>query len=155
MSQLPPYPPLNLPEAALQMVGEKGQWEVFDPIRRRLVALTPEEWVRQHMIAFLQKERGVPLHLMGVEVSVKVHRLSRRCDLIIYGSGLKPLMVVELKAPSVALSQKVLDQVVRYNLPIGAQYLLISNGLRHYCLKLGPEIRVLDRVPGYVDMQGE
>lgn len=151
----PELPALNLPPVGLSIRETAQGREVFDSIRGKYVALTPEEWVRQHMIAFLVNHRGVPPHLMAVEISLKVNRLNRRCDILVYGKGIKPLMIIELKAPQVSLNQNVLDQVVRYNLPIGARYLLISNGIRHYALwmgKDGREVRILDEIPGYDEM---
>ena len=100
------YPPLNLPPASLRLTEKDGEPTVFDPLRRRFVRLTPEEWVRQHFTAFLIHEKGYPAGLLGNEVSLSLNGTARRCDSVLYGLDRKPRMIVEYKAPSVNLTQK-------------------------------------------------
>ncbi|MCH5221909.1 MAG: type I restriction enzyme HsdR N-terminal domain-containing protein [Muribaculaceae bacterium] len=109
--------------------------EIYDRLRQRWVALTPEEWVRQHFVAFLEKERGFPEALMGNEVSLSLNGMSRRCDTVVFTRNLKPLCIVEYKAPEVKITQKVFDQIARYNSVMQAMYLIVSNGLQHYCCR--------------------
>lgn len=124
--------PLNLPEYPFIIRGDKRK-EIFDVIRKKYVALTPEEWVRQHFLTFLVKEKEYPASLILIEQNLKVLQLSRRCDAVIYSTQGLPLMIAEFKAPGIALTQKVFDQIARYNFALGVRYLCISNGLQHYC----------------------
>jgi hypothetical protein len=105
---------------------------IFDPVRKKEILLTPEEWVRQHIIRFLIDDRNFPSSLISVEAGLKVNRLSRRYDLVVYNREREPFVLIECKAPSVPINQKTFDQVVAYNLTVRAQYLLISNGKKHF-----------------------
>ena len=109
-----------------------GRCEVFDPVRRRWVALTPEESVRQQVILFLHNRLGYPLELMQVEGQICVNGQVRRCDIVIYDKSVKPVMIVECKKPDVAISQKVADQACRYNLTLNVPYLFLTNGRQHW-----------------------
>jgi len=132
--------PLNLPpfDIALRR-DDAGVAEVYDPLRRKWVALTPEEWVRQHFVNFLVVGRGFPAELMANEIGLKLNRTSRRCDTVVFDRSLRPLVIVEYKAPSVPLTQKVFDQIARYNIVLNASFLIVSNGLRHYCCRFDRE----------------
>ncbi len=166
-----PFPPLNLPAAALHLrnhqgtpvnvadivaAGEDcGPIDVFDPLRRRYVRLTPEEWVRQHFTAFLITHKGYPSGLLGNEVSLEMNGLSRRCDTVLYGLNRMPKMIVEYKAPTVALTQKVFDQVWRYNTVLRVEWLVVSNGLQHVVCHLDTKkgtYGFLPEVPSYVEL---
>lgn len=127
------YPTLNLPPAPLRTRLEDGKMQVFDILRRRYVALTPEEWVRQHFVYFLIQQKRYPTALLGNEVPLKVGLMQKRCDSILYGKDAKPVMILEYKAPSVNITQKVFDQICRYNITLRVPYLVVSNGLQHYC----------------------
>lgn len=111
--------------------------QIFDPARKKFVALTPEEWVRQHVIRFLLESGGYPLSLMGVEVPIELNTLKKRVDILVHGRDGRPLLIVECKAPSVHITQATFDQAARYNLKAGASYFLLSNGHKHYCCKVG------------------
>ena len=125
---------LNLPESKLKIKDTlDGTKAVYDRLRRRWVALTPEEWVRQNFVEFLIVHRGFPAGLMGNEVSLVQNGISRRCDTLVADVHGRPLMLVEYKAPSVAITQKAFDQICRYNMTMGASYLIVTNGLNHYC----------------------
>ena len=113
---------------------QDGKTEVFDPIRKRYVALTPEEWVRQQTIVLLHDVYGYPLELMQVEAELKLNGLTRRCDVVVYGRDVRPLMIVECKKETVPLSQKVVDQACRYNIGLRVPLLLLTNGAQHLCL---------------------
>lgn len=124
---------LNLPPAPLHIDNDGPFPRVLDPLRRRFVALTPEEWVRQHFVHFLIVYKGYPTGLIGNEVSVTLNDTTKRCDTIVYNRDGKPWMIVEYKAPSVPVTRKVFDQILRYNIVLKAPYLTVSNGLSIYC----------------------
>lgn len=125
-----------------------GRLIVYDPLRHKWLCLTPEEWVRQHVVAHLIADLGYPPHLMANEVGLRVNGRLRRCDSIVWRvGGATPLMVIEFKAPDVELNQTVFDQIGRYNLTLGASALLVSNGLSHYCFT--SDGRFFDRIPDY------
>ncbi|MDE6085643.1 MAG: type I restriction enzyme HsdR N-terminal domain-containing protein [Muribaculaceae bacterium] len=124
---------LALPPAPLRFRQEGGTVKVLDPLRRRFVALTPEEWVRQHFVHYLIAFRGYPVGLMGNELSVTLNGTSRRCDTVVYDREGKPWMIVEYKAADVPVTQAVFEQILRYNLVLKAPYLTVSNGMHIYC----------------------
>lgn len=129
---------LNLPAADLRLrPGSKaGSVEVWDTLRGRWIGLTAEEWVRQHFVHYLTNCMGYRPALMANEVEIKLNGTSRRCDTVVYAPSLRPVMIVEYKAPSVPLTQKVLDQAARYNVVLRVPYLMLSNGLKHYCFRV-------------------
>ena len=127
---------LNLPEYPIKVKEEAGKKVVFDEIRRQYVALTPEEWVRQHFVHFLIEHKGYSKSLMGNEVLVKLHNQKKRCDTVVYNNRLEPLMIIEYKAPEVKITQAVFKQSCRYNIVLRVKYLIVSNGLQHYCCEL-------------------
>ena len=131
---------------------EDGSWAIWDRLRERWVALTPEEWVRQHFVEWLITDKGFPAALMGNEVSLTQNGISRRCDTVVGDRTGQPLVIVEYKAPSINITQKVFDQIVRYNMVLKARYLMVSNGLVHYCCQIDYEknsYRFLEEIPCY------
>lgn len=137
-----PYPDLNLPPAELALrpgAGMRGAPEVYDGLRRKWLALTPEEWVRQHFVAFLCGHRGFPASLVANEYAIALNGMSRRCDTVVFDRRLRPTVICEYKAPSVTVTQKVFDQIARYNMVLEAPYLMVSNGLRHFCARFSGE----------------
>lgn len=125
---------LNFPEYDFRISkDEDGKTYIFDPLRKKDLLLTPEEWVRQHVLHYLMSEKAFPASLISTEAGVKVNRLSRRYDALIYTRKGEAYMLVECKAPSVKINQEVFDQIIAYNRSIKAPYLLISNGLKHFC----------------------
>lgn len=123
---------LNFPEYNFRTRHEGGQLQIFDPVRKKYVALTPEEWVRQHIIQYLEKEKLVPLHMMASERGLSINRMTKRFDLVVYNLSGKPAAIVECKAPAVALAEDVFFQIARYNLALKVKYLLVTNGLQHF-----------------------
>lgn len=111
-----------------QVRDADGRREVLDPVRRRWVALTPEERVRQWVIGLLHEHYGYPLELMQVEGAITVNGMTRRCDIVVYDTAGKPQMIVECKKPEVSITQKVCDQACRYNTVLQVPYLLLTNG---------------------------
>lgn len=127
---------LNLPRYEISVKRNGERLTIFDFLRRRHVALTPEEWVRQHFVHFLVEHKGYPKGLLANEVELSVGEKNLRCDSILYDPSLKPRMIVEYKAPSVVVTQKVFQQIATYNLLLHVDYLVVSNGLTHYCVKM-------------------
>lgn len=125
-------PPGN-PKLRRDADSRRGGLEIYDNLRQKWVALTPEEWVRWNFVNFLIEHRNFPSAWMANEVSLKLNGTARRCDTLVYTRELKPLAIVEYKAPEIAITQKVFDQIARYNSVIGARYLIVSNGLNHFC----------------------
>lgn len=126
--------------------------EIFDFLRRRYVALTPEEWVRQHFTHFLVDHMGYPKGLVGNEVALKCGEKTLRCDSIVYSKDMHPLMIVEYKAPTVSLTQRVFSQISVYNLLLHVDYLVVSNGLQHFCCRMDYEhqtYQFLSDIPPY------
>jgi hypothetical protein len=124
---------LNLPDFNFRFRQNKGRDEIFDPVRKIFVALTPEEWVRQNFIRYLAAEKKVPLSLIGVEKTLTLNTMTRRSDILVFGNSGLPVMVVECKAPNIEISQAVFDQVARYNITLRVKYLIVTNGLNHFC----------------------
>jgi hypothetical protein len=137
-------PRLSFPDYSfkLQSVpGERQSLKIFDIIRKKYVVLTPEEWVRQHLLHFLVNERKFPQSLLSVEKKVLVNRLFRRTDIVVYSNLLQPVLIAECKAPSVILTQDAFDQAARYNLTLGVSYFLVSNGLQTHCCRIDRQNR--------------
>jgi hypothetical protein len=125
---------------------------IFDFIRKRYVALTPEEWVRQNFLKYLVTEKKYPRSLILIEQTLQVNQMKKRCDAVIYDNLGKPMMIIEFKKPEVPINQKVFDQIARYNIPLHVKYLMVSNGLRHYCSSIDFEnnnYHFLEEIPSY------
>ena len=120
--------------------------DIFDPVRRRRVRLTPEEAVRQQTIRELHELCGYPLELMQVEAAITLNGLTKRCDIVVYDHNVRPWMIVECKKESIPLTQKVVDQACRYNLVLQVPYLLLTNGRERICLHVDLENKRLDQV---------
>ncbi len=146
---------LNLPSYAIQLGGTREKPEVFDFLRRRYVALTPEEWVRQHFVHWLVEEKGYPKGLLGNEIALQCGSKRLRCDSVLYDRQKRPMMILEYKAPTVALTQQVFDQIASYNHLLHVDYLTVSNGLQHYCCRMDYERQcytLLPDIPDYGDL---
>ena len=144
---------LNLPQFDVQLRESGGQVSVYDKLRQKWVALTPEEWVRQHFVNYLTVHCGFPSAMMTNEVGLKLNNTQRRCDTVIYTRSLDPLCIVEYKRPSVEITRTVFDQIARYNSVLGAQFLIVSNGLRHFCCRFnGDTYDFLREIPSYNEM---
>ena len=146
---------LNLPAFDVKVAERDGRTVIFDAIRRRYVALTPEEWVRQHFVHFLLEHKGYPQALMATEVQVLLNGTKKRCDTVLYRRDLTARMIVEYKAPDVEITQKVFDQITRYNMVLKVDYLIVSNGLQHYCCRINYEknsYTFLQDIPMYGDL---
>ena len=143
---------LNLPEYqhTVRAIGVKK--EIFDKIRKKYVVLSPEEWVRQNFISFLINEKDYPETLISVETELKLFNVKKRTDILIFQNTGKPLMIVECKAAEVKINQDVFDQIARYNMALKVNYLVVTNGLKHYCCFLDYEnnsYHFLENIPEY------
>lgn len=127
---------LNLPKYETKIAVRNGKKVIFDVIRRRYVALTPEEWVRQHFVHFLIAHKGYPLALMANEVLLNLNGTKKRCDTVLYRRDLSARMIIEYKAPQVPITQAVFNQITNYNFVLKVDYLIVSNGINHYCCKM-------------------
>lgn len=127
--------PLNLPQYDIKMAVRNGKTVILDVLRRRFVRLTPEEWVRQHFINYLINYKGYPQALLANEIELSCGQKKLRCDSILYDTFAKPRMIIEYKAPNIAITQKTFDQITAYNILLKVDYLIISNGMKHYCCK--------------------
>ena len=145
---------MNLPPYAIRVREHDGRRQVFDILRRRYVALTPEEWVRQHFVHFLIEHKGYPKGLLANEVELRVGEKRLRCDSLLYDKGLQPRMIIEYKAPDIALTQRVFDQITTYNLLLHVDYLIVSNGLQHYCCRMDYERRSYEFLTDIPDYHG-
>lgn len=146
---------LNLPPYATKVAVRDGKNTIWDIIRRKYVALTPEEWVRQHFVHFLVEHKGYPASLLANEVALTLNGTSRRCDTVLYDRTLSPRMIIEYKAPHIPITQKVFDQICRYNLVFRVDYLIVSNGFSHYCCRMDyarQSYQFLTDVPGYSEL---
>ncbi|NPA36043.1 MAG: type I restriction enzyme HsdR N-terminal domain-containing protein [Chlorobi bacterium] len=146
---------LNLPPANLKIAKDKGRLQVFDIIRKKYVALTPEEWVRQHFLHYFISGLNYPPGLIAVEKVVKINGMNKRADIVVYDKKGTPAMIVECKAPDVAVDNSVFEQAAGYNLRLGVDYLLITNGMKHYCAKLDKQNQgyvLLGSIPQYRDL---
>ncbi len=109
---------------------------IFDTVRKKFVALTPEEWVRQHVVQFLINEKKYPLSHIAVEISIKINEESKRCDVVVFNNLSEPFLIVECKSPDVSINQKVFDQIAVYNWALNSPFLFVTNGITHFICKL-------------------
>lgn len=152
------FPRLNLPTANLIVRQAKAldRPSVMCLCRRRFVALTPEEWVRQHFLAYMVSHLGYPLGLVAAEAPVLIGSSRQRADIVAFSRQMRPLVIVECKAPSVTLSQQTLNQACRYLSVLGARAVVLTNGMTHYCVMLpeGGEPLFSQRMPAWADVCG-
>ena len=128
--------PLNLPSYPAKILKRNGKNVIFDPLRQKYVALTPEEWVRQHFVHLLTDFKGYPKGLLANEIQLDLNGTKKRCDTVLFNKDLSARMIVEYKAPNIEITQAVFDQITRYNMVLKVEYLIVSNGMRHYCCKI-------------------
>jgi hypothetical protein len=127
---------LNLPTYSFNIKSEEGRKFIFDVIRKKFVVLTPEEWVRQNFIHYLNNEKHYPLQLMSVETAFKLYKSDKRSDIAVYNRKGEPVAMVECKAPEIKIDSKVFDQIIRYNLKFKLKFIMVTNGLYHFCCRL-------------------
>ena len=130
---------LNLPPFEPKISEQAGKIVIWDPIRKIWTAFTPEENVRQAFVSYLVNHKGYPASHISNEQSIELNGMSRRCDSVIYDKAGTPKIIVEYKSPTVSITQKVFDQIASYNFVLHVDYLIVSNGLKHYCIKMNYE----------------
>lgn len=143
---------LNLPPFDVRIADRNGKAAVFDFLRRKYVALTPEEWVRQHFVHFLVEHKGYPKGLLVNEQELRLGQKRMRCDTILYNKVMQPQMIIEYKAPTTRIQQGTFDQISAYNLLLRVDYLIVSNGLHHYCCRMdydSKQYSFLNDIPDY------
>lgn len=128
---------LNLPTYPFRIkkIGDK-KYTIFDELRKKELILTPEEWVRQHFIQFLVRQKEYPKSLIAIEREIKVNQLKKRFDILIFTNKGEHDIIVECKAPNIKITQEVFDQIARYNLKLNANYLVVTNGIQHFYCKM-------------------
>lgn len=144
-------PKLNFPEVEFRFQkNEKGSMQIFDIVRKKFVDITPEEWVRQHIIHFLIQYKQVPASMISIEKQLILNNTKRRTDIVVFNSLLKPLLIIECKAPHIEINQLTINQALRYNLELNVPAVFLSNGLQHVFFKLENEVpKVLKDIPDY------
>ena len=146
---------LNLPSYNFKLKSNENQTLIFDIIRKKYVVLTPEEWVRQHVVMYLMEDKKFPISLIAVEKQLTVNNLKKRSDILIFSPDGSPYIIVECKAPSIKITQDTFDQIARYNLKLKANYLMVTNGLQHYFCKMDVEHKTyvfLKEIPPYTSL---
>lgn len=143
---------LNLPGYNFRIIKKNEKPFIFDDLRKKFVALTPEEWVRQHFIRFLINVKHYPASLIAIEKQLVINGLKKRCDAVVYSRNAEPLMIIEFKAITVSIAQQTFDQAAVYNSKLKVDYFIISNGLKHYCCRLDKNVlqyNFLDDIPDF------
>lgn len=149
---------LNLPQYSFRIAGKEGNEMILDPIRRKYVKLTPEEWVRQNFVQYLIDKGKYPPGLIGIEVMFRLNKLKKRTDILVHNRMGKPIMIVECKSPDIELTEPVFDQIVEYNMQYKVPYLVVTNGMVHFAAKVTPGINkhvYLNVIPLYEDLLNE
>lgn len=143
---------LNLPHFNFKIKSTENKYSIFDIVRKKYIILTPEEWVRQHIIHYLIEIKKYPISLLAVEKQLTVNNLKKRADIVVYSSNGKPHIIVECKASTIKINQPTFDQIARYNLKLNANYLMVTNGLEHYYCKINAkkeQYNFLKDIPNY------
>ena len=144
---------LNFPTYEFRFKNTQNQLYIFDVVRKKFVVLQPEEWVRQHMIRFLNKNKKYPISHINVEKKLMVNKISKRYDIVVFNPDGSIKLVVECKAPSIEINQETFDQIARYNYSLNAEYLTVTNGLRHIYYKIDKDLEkyiFLKEIPAYI-----
>ena len=123
---------LNFPSYNFRFKNSENKVSIFDDIRKKFIILTPEEWVRQHIVQFLLQEKKYPKSYINVEKLIKVNDLNKRYDIVVFKPNGELFLLIECKSPDVKITQETFDQIARYNLKLNAQFLMVTNGLNHY-----------------------
>jgi Type I restriction enzyme R protein N terminus (HSDR_N) len=140
LSVLSSLPKLKFEEYPIRLRTENDSAQIFCLVRKKWLVLTPEEWVRQHVLHFLN-EKKYPASLLAVEKTIELNGLKKRCDIVAYNSLAQVVLLVECKAPDVSITESVFDQAARYNLTLKADLFFLTNGLKHYCCKMNHETK--------------
>lgn len=147
---------LNLPTYSFKIKSDLQRKLIFDSIRKKYVVLTPEEWVRQNFIRYLVEEKDYPASLIAVEKKVDVNLLPQRSDIVLYNRNANPVMIVECKASKIKITQDVFNQIARYNMKLRVPFLVVTNGLKHFCCYMDYEkksFKFLEDIPNYLSIK--
>jgi len=148
---------LNFPHFEFKLRNLNNRQEIFDIVRHKYVSLTPEEWVRQHLISYLTQIKGYPVSVIGVEKQLMLNKMTKRFDLVVFKRNGSPLVLVECKAPGVEITEKTFDQAARYNMLLQAEYFLITNGLEHYSCRIDYQNKqyiFIEDIPHFDELAG-
>ncbi len=143
---------LNLPSYEPKISEREGKRFIFDILRKKYIALTPEEWVRQNFVHFLINFKGFPKGLLANEITITLNNTIKRCDTVLYSRNMSAKLIVEYKAPHINITQAVFDQITRYNMVLKVDYLIVTNGINHYCCKMdyiNNSYSFLKNIPSY------
>ncbi len=142
---------LNLPEYHFELKSQTAEQKklIYDTIRKKFIPLTPEEWVRQHWLRYMIEELQVPASLIAVEAGLKLGRLQKRADVVVYNNTGAPILLLECKAPGIPISRDTFEQAARYRMQLPVKYMCVSNGLQHFCCAFSDSgsYEFLDGVP--------
>ena len=127
---------LNLPKYNFKIKETLTKLQIYDEIRKKYLVLTPEEWVRQNFVKYMVNELNYPKGLMAIEKGLKVNKLQRRTDVVVYNKAMNPMLIVECKATDVKITQETFNQIANYNIALKVPYLVVTNGLNHYISKI-------------------
>lgn len=130
----------------------EGKEFIFDEVRRKFIQLTPEEWVRQHILHYLIHDKGFPKSLIAVERGIELNGLQKRFDVVVFDNDGKPKIIIECKAPEEKLDEKVFAQIARYNLSLRVDFLWVTNGEKNFCCKLKEGIALLHTIPPFSEL---
>ena len=143
---------LNFQLYNFRFKNNENKVSIFDEIRKKFIILTPEEWVRQHVVQFLLKKKKYPKSLINVEKVLKINGLRKRYDVVVFNSDGSIFILIECKAPEIKITQATFDQIARYNMTMNAQFLMVTNGLNHYFCQMDYEnekYTFLENLPNY------
>lgn len=147
--------PLQLPPYPFKITEQDGKLTLFDEIRKKHILITPEEWVRQHFVQYLINQKGYPKTLIKLEGGLTLHGKARRTDIVVFNPKGEKILLIECKAPSISISQKVFDQVARYNMVHKVALVAVSNGLQHYYCRINfdeQNYQFIEELPAYRDI---
>ena len=148
---------INSLKSPFKTSGRQGKQLIFDIIRKKYVPLTPEEWVRQNFIHYLVHQKEYPGNLLAVEITLRINGMNKRADIVAYNSKGEPVLIVECKSPRVKINQQEFDQAAMYNLKLNLGYMVLTNGLDHYCCRINYPDRkyeFLHEIPSYPEIRG-
>jgi hypothetical protein len=144
---------LQFPSYSFRFKNSENKVAIFDEIRKKFIIITPEEWVRQHVVQFLLQDKKYPKSHINVEKLLKINDLNKRYDVVVYNPDGSIYILVECKAPEIKISQHTFDQIARYNMTLNAEYLMVTNGLNHYFCKMDYENEKYDFLPELPEYQ--
>ncbi|MET3979299.1 hypothetical protein ABIB62_001885 [Mucilaginibacter sp. UYP25] len=147
--------PLNLPPYPFKLTDDNGQLTLFDELRKKNIVLTPEEWVRQHFVQYLMRQKQYPKSLIKLEGGLRLHGMAKRTDIVVFNTAGDKILLVECKAPYVAINQATFDQAARYNMVHKVKLMAVSNGLQHYYCSINHDnetYKFLEELPGYKEL---